>query len=211
MNPALRIGVSGGIGSGKTTVCDMFKELGVPVIDADSISHQVTQKDGPAFQAIVDRLGESIVSESGELQREQLRKLAFADAAVREQLEAIIHPLVREEIAKQIDAVASCYCLISIPLLLESDQAGNFDLILIIDCPEALQISRASRRDNADPVEIKKIIAAQSDRKSRLDKADDVIYNDKDLASLRKQVSSLHRKYTKIARDKQKTGKEIKQ
>ena len=195
----LRIGLTGGIGSGKTTVSDMFEELGVPVIDADIISRQITQKDGAAYGPIVGLFGKTIISDSGELKRDKLRELVFNNANLRKRLEAIIHPLVRAEIANQIRITSYPYCLISVPLLLETAKREDFDLILIIDCPEDLQLMRASHRDGVTIEEIKKIIASQTDRKTRLDNADDVIYNDRDLEWTRKQVSSLHERYQSLA------------
>jgi len=199
MSSPLRVGLTGGIGSGKTTVSDMFRGLGVPVIDADEISRELTKKTGAAFQPIVELFGKDLLSASGELQRERLRTLIFTNAKPRAQLEAIIHPLVRKEIARQISVVAHPYCLISVPLLLEKTGRKDFDSILVVDCPERLQIARTRQRDQAEPAEIRKIIAAQADRQTRLASADDVIYNDQDLAALEKQVRCLHKKYSKLA------------
>ena len=202
MSPPLRVGLTGGIGSGKTTVSRLFQEFGVPVIDADVISREITKKNGAAFLPVVELFGKNILSESGELRRDFLRQLIFESADCRTQLEAIIHPLVRQEIARQVNAAAYPYCLLSIPLLLETTERQDFDSILVVDCPEDLQISRTRQRDQTSAVEIRKIIASQTDRQIRLDSADEVIYNDQDLVSLKKQVSCLHKKYSGIAQNR---------
>lgn len=202
MNAPLCVGFTGGIGSGKTVVSTMFEELGVPVIDADVISRNVTRKNGLAFGPIIELFGLDLVSESGELQRDRLRELIFEDDSRRKQLESIIHPLVREEINRRINEVSYPYCIVSIPLLLETGRPEDFDRILIVDVPRELQISRVCERDQVKPEDVEKIIASQADRQARLEVADDVILNDGDLESAKEKVCSLHKKYLRLAREK---------
>jgi dephospho-CoA kinase len=191
----LRVGLTGGIGSGKSTVSDLFAEMGVPVIDADCIAHEVVQKGKPAYAAIIGLFGNGIVDENGDLNRNYLRQLIFEDKEKRRQLESIIHPLVRNEIDLRSGKAGYPYCIISIPLLFESGRQNSVDRILVIDAPESLQLERASARDGARREDIMKIIDAQTDRRQRVEQADDIITNDRDLAKLRKQVTTLHNKY----------------
>lgn len=202
MKRPLCIGLTGGIGSGKTSATDIFSELGVPVIDADAISHEVVQAGQPALQAIANAFGADMIDEEGQLRRAHLRKLIFDDANARTRLEAIIHPLVYDEVARRVGRMIFPYCILSSPLLLESRSAHDIDRILVIDVPEPLQIERASSRDSAHRDEIKKIVNSQSSRQDRLAAADDVIVNDRDLSFLRKQVEVLHGKYLEIAAGK---------
>lgn len=193
------VGLTGGIGSGKTAATNRFSELGVPVIDADAISHELVQSGQPALQIIADTFGKDVINTNGELRREQLRKLIFDDSSARQKLEAIIHPLVFNEISRRLSQVKFPYCIICSPLLLESKSGYDIDRILVVDTSENLQIERACRRDNSPESEIKKIIDSQSSRQDRLARADDIIVNDKDLLLLHEQVDKLHEKYLKLA------------
>ena len=195
------VGLTGGIGSGKTSATDRFSELGVPVIDADTISHEVVQPGQPALQTIAEYFGAEVINADGQLRREYLRKLIFDDPSARQKLEAIIHPLVFNEISRCLSLVKFPYCIVCSPLLLESKSAYDVDRILVVDASENLQIERASRRDNSEECEIKKIIDSQSSRQDRLASADDIIINDKDLSFLQEQVDKLHEKYLKIAKN----------
>jgi dephospho-CoA kinase len=195
------VGLTGGIGSGKTSATDRFSGLGVPVIDADTISHEVVQPGQPALQAIAECFGTEVINADGHLRREYLRKLIFDDPSARLKLEAIIHPQVFNEISRRLSLVKFPYCIVCSPLLLESKSAYDVDRILVIDASENLQIERASRRDNSEECEIKKIIDSQSNRQDRLARADDIIINDKDLSFLQEQVDKLHEKYLKIAKN----------
>ena len=199
MTARLCVGLTGGIGSGKTTVSEEFAQLGVPVIDADVISRQVTRQDGAAFKPVTELFGQDVIGVDGELRRDKIRDLVFNSPDLRQQLEAIIHPLVRKEINKSIEQADYPYCIVSIPLLLETGSREYIDRILVVDIPEIMQETRASERDNADPTSIKKIIASQINRQERLEAANDIIYNDKDLAYLRQQVHQLHDKYLVLA------------
>lgn len=200
MKPSLIVGLTGGIGSGKSTVSDIFQKLGVEVIDADSISHELTATGQPGYTGILKLFGQQVLNEKKELRRDYIRKLIFNDHELKMALEGIIHPLVREEIVRRIDNISYPYCLISIPLLFESKSDINLDRILVVDLPEELQVERASRRDGVDEEDIEKIMQAQVPRQKRIELADDIITNDSGLESLAKQVNSLHEKYLQIAK-----------
>lgn len=195
----LRVGLTGGIGSGKTTASDMFAEFGVPVIDADDISRKLTRKGQPAYDAIVDEFGSDVIDKDGELRRDYLRKLVFTDELLRNRLESIIHPLVHSTINKFINDISYPYCIISIPLLFETGAENTVDRVLVIDAPETLQIKRAIARDNADNEGIQKIIHSQMNREQRLKQTDDVICNDTSIGKLQSEVNSMHEKYLSLA------------
>lgn len=192
------VGLTGGIGSGKTTVSNMFHKLGVKIIDADIISRELTRIDQPAYHAIIEQFGPEVIDQTKELRRDYLRQLIFSDKDLKIKLENIIHPLVRTEINLSIKDSDHPYNLISIALLFESNSNYNLDRILVIDLPEQLQITRTCSRDNTDRQEILKIIQSQFDREKRLEKADDIICNDKQLKSLETQVEMLHKKYLQL-------------
>ena len=199
MTGCLRVGLTGGIGSGKSTVERYFQDLGAPTIDADAISRRVAEPGQPAFADIVALFGPEVVDDSGRLRRALMRERVFEDLALKKRLEAVIHPLVRREIQAFIDRVDGPYCVICVPLLLETGARARMDRILVVDAPEALQASRASQRDQADAAQIRQIIAAQIPREERLRAADDVISNDGNLENLKLQVKRLHAKYLELA------------
>lgn len=196
---SLKIGLTGGIGSGKTTVTDLFAELSVPIIDADRISRESVKKGEPAYDKILAVFGSDIIDETGELRRDYLRKLIFNDGKLKKQLESIIHPVVRNRILEYAGNVNHPYCIISIPLLFESGLQNTVDRILVVDAPEDLQVSRACARDSARPEDIMKIIRYQVDRKERLRQADDIIENNRDINHLRNKVAELNKKYINLA------------
>lgn len=196
----LRIGLTGGIGSGKTSVADIFAELGVPVIDTDVIARELTRRDGAALPAIRAIWGESVMRPDGELDRDALRRTIFADRRERQQLEAILHPLIRQQVVNALAATSAPYVLVVIPLLVETGSYRDLlDRVLVVDCTESLQIERVRARSRLSKEEVSAILAAQADRASRLAAADDVITNDSDRRSLRDQVLSLHARYSEIA------------
>lgn len=199
MTCALRIGLTGGIGSGKTRATGYFNELGVPCIDADEVSRSAVAPGQPALQEIVACFGEGVIDGKGALKRRELRGIVFADDSARKTLESIVHPRVHEEICKFIDNAAFPYCIISSPLLVEMANPYGLDRILVIDVPEELQLERASRRDDSRKEDIAKIIKSQVSRQERLEAADDIILNDRDLDYLKERVSSLHHKYMAMA------------
>jgi dephospho-CoA kinase len=193
------VGLTGGIGSGKSTVIKRFVELGVPVIDADEIAHDLVRPGQPALQTIIDEFGSGLLTAQGELDRTQLRRIVFTDPARRKMLESILHPLIRTEMLRRADEIKFSYCVFCIPLLVETHQTGMVDRVLVIDSPEKLQAQRIKRRDGLPDTEIKAILAAQATPEDRLTVADDVIVNDRSLDDIYRQVDELHQKYLKLA------------
>lgn len=196
----LRIGLTGGIASGKSVVADMFAELGVPVIDTDVIAREVVQPGQPALGEIRERFGETIIDAAGNLDRAALRKLIFSDDTARLDLEAILHPRIGAETRRQADAADSDYQLIVVPLLVGSPLMQFVDRILVVDCEEDTQIRRLSERDTESVEQAKRILAAQASREERLAIADDVVNNDHSLDHVRDQVIDLDRKYRRLTR-----------
>lgn len=195
MRPVLVIGVTGGIGSGKTTVANLFSSLGAPVIDADELARQVVAPGQPAYEEILQQFGATILSKSGELDRRRLRERIFSDPAKRDRLEAIVHPRVYAQMELLLDCLEAPYAIVVVPLLIESGARKLVDRVLVVDSPEELQIERTQRRDGTTRAAVKKILAAQLDRSARLSAADDVIENDTSVEALEKAVSRLHRQY----------------
>lgn len=196
----LVIGVTGGIGSGKTAATDHFKALGITVVDADLASRVVVEPGRPALQAIAEHFGAGVIAEDGTLNRRALREIVFANPDERIWLERLTHPLIAQEILQQIQASQSPYTILASPLLLESSQSRLAQRVLVIDVPEELQIARTTSRDNTNAEGVKAIIAAQMKRQDRLAKADDIIVNDKSLAELYAAVEALHQKYLEMAK-----------
>lgn len=196
----LTIGLTGGIGSGKSTVSAEFERLGIPVIDADQLSRQLVEPEQPALQQIVRQFGEGILTANGELDRRALRDIIFRDKAARHQLESILHPAIREAMHQQLAELEAPYALLVIPLLLETGrQHYDIDRILVVDVPETLQLERVKRRDAVNDDEAAAILASQVDRQTRLAAADDIIHNDGDLTQLQQQIQQLHRRYLQLA------------
>ena len=199
MSPVLRIGLTGGIGSGKSTVCNLFSAYNVPVIDADKIAHDLLRRDRPGYSAVIKLFGDRIVMESGELNRPLIRNLVFSDDSLKKALEDLLHPMIFDEIRKQVLQLEKDYCIISIPLLVESDCRQLVDRVLVVDAPEELRLKRAVDRDNVTPGQIRKIMQSQATQARRKAIADDIITNDGDMESLEQQVTRLHNLYKKIA------------
>lgn len=196
----LIIGLTGGIGSGKSTVTKLFSSYGVPIIDADTIARQVTSPGQPALREICALFGEEIVDDNGQLKRKQLRNIIFSDRQKREQLEAILHPLIQQRMLEQA-AMAShraAYAILSIPLLLESGWQHLLDRILVIDTNERNQLQRTMQRDNIDKKTAQTIIDTQINRQDRLLAADDIIDNEGSIDELQQQVQQLHQKYQQL-------------
>jgi dephospho-CoA kinase len=196
----LKIGLTGGIGSGKTSVADVFSELGVPVVDTDVIARQLTALDGAALPAIRAVWGESVIRPDGELDRGALRRRIFADPEERRRLESILHPLIRRQVVSALAELDAPYVVVVIPLLIETGSYRELiDRVLVVDCPESLQLERVRARSGLSAEEVSAIISAQADRASHIAAAADVIANDADSGSLRDQVLSLDAKYREIA------------
>lgn len=196
---SLKVGLTGGIGSGKTTVTDLFANLSVPIIDADCISRELQKKGQPAYDKILELFGKDVIDEAGELRRDYLRTLVFSNGELKKQLESVIHPVVRKRINESVNYVNHPYCIISIPLLIESGLQHTVDRILVVDAPEQLQISRSCARDSVRPEDIMKILRSQATQEERLRQADDVIINDRDINHLKEQVTKLNEKYLILA------------
>lgn len=194
----LKIGLTGGIGSGKSTACEIFSEFGVPVIDADIIAHNLVKPGMPVLQAIINEFGEGIVTKDGSLDRKKLRDQIFTNETDRKKLENILHPAIYNEIAHETEGLLSKYCIIALPLLLETGASKIIDRILVIDSPRELQLSRASIRDNVSKSDIETIMHSQISADDRLAVADDIVNNDGDIDNLRRQICDLHRFYTSI-------------
>lgn len=193
------IGLSGGIGSGKTTVSDKFAALGIDVIDADVIARQVVEPGSPALAAMVSKLGKTILSCDGSLNRSLLRQQVFAEPELKNWLNTLLHPLIREQMILQTQAAASAYCILSVPLLIENKLTKLVDRVLIVDVSEATQLARTVLRDNSNIEQINAIMQAQASRTERLSAADDVINNEGEADALDQQVTQLHHQYLQLA------------
>ena len=195
----MTIALTGGIGSGKSTVSALFAALGISVIDADEISRRVAAPGGAAYPAMVALLGADAVAADGSIRRDYARKLAFQDEGLRRRLEEIVHPVVRREITKAIGVIDRPYCIVSIPLLVETGGERNFDRILVVDVTEDEQLSRTARRDGIGAADVRNIMLRQASRETRRQAADDIIDNAGDQSALRAQVQKLHEKYLLLA------------
>lgn len=197
------IGLTGGIGSGKSAAAERFAELGVPVIDTDVIAHALTRPDSRALDAIRASFGEAVIAADGSLDRSVLRRRVFGDPAARRQLEAILHPLILHEVKTRLAALSAPYAVAVIPLLVETGAYDSLlDRIAVVDCPEELQIARTVARSGLTREEVSAILAAQATRRARLAAADDVIVNTGTLAALRDEVDALHQRYLTLAADR---------
>ena len=197
---AFTVGLTGGIGSGKTTVAELFASQGATVIDTDQISHLLTGPNQPALQTIARRFGPQVFAPDGTLDRIRMRNLVFCDPTARKNLEAILHPLIREEMARQIQEAVTPYVIVVIPLLIESDSSRKtMDRVLVVDCEVETQIRRVTERSGLTREEVLSIIRAQVSREKRLSQANDIIYNEGTVESLLIQVKALHIQYLKFA------------
>ncbi len=191
----LRVALTGGIGSGKSTVARMFTAHGVPVVDADEIAHRLVQRGQPAYLEIVEAFGTEILSADGEIDRPRLGGRIFDSADERRRLEAIVHPRVRREIVARVQALQAPYCIIVVPLLIEAGMQDLADRILVVDCNEQRQIERVRERSGLSDDRIRRIMAAQISSSERRNLADDLIINDADLVHVQAQVDRLHALY----------------
>ena len=197
---SLKIGLTGGIASGKTTVSDYFKRIGIPVIDADVISHEVTKPNGSAFEEIISSFGSNILDDNGLIDRKKMRSIIFDDASKKKKLEGIIHPKVREEMFNLASQSNDHYLIVSVPLLVETGMNEMMDRNLVVDCSEETQIERLMHRDKITLGEAKSILKNQTNRSTRLKAADDLIVNEKNvtLNELEKEVLELNKRYSKL-------------
>ena len=194
----LIIGLTGGIGSGKSAVSDAFERLGADVIDTDKISHQLTMNDADTIDNITDHFGGDIIQD-GILNRPKLRAIVFSDDAARLHLEKILHPRIREEVRKAVSRAVGPYIIIVVPLLVEKAQYSFINRILVVDCEELIQVQRVMKRSSLTDVEVTNIMCTQANRQERLKVANDIIINNDDLPSLLKQVRIMHDKYIQIS------------
>jgi dephospho-CoA kinase len=195
-----KVALTGGIASGKSRVADIFEALGVTVIDSDAVAREVVAPGSEGLLAIVQRFGPSVLTEDGQLDRRALREIVFADPSARGDLEALTHPRIRARMGALNRQAHGPYLINAIPLLAETGGRRDFDRVLVVDCPEDLQITRVMTRDRIDETAARAVLAAQASRAARLALADDVIVNDGDLESLRKAVGALHERYLDLAR-----------
>lgn len=189
------IGLTGGIGSGKTAASDLFQTHGVVVVDADVVAREVVEPGSAALKEIARHFGKDILQDNGALDRAKLRQIIFSQPEQKTWLEQLLHPVIRDEIIGQLNMAQSPYVILSSPLLLETNQHQLCHRILLIDVPEACQIARASARDDNTAEQIKVIIASQAPRQFKLDNADDIIDNSNDISALKTQVDKYHQRY----------------
>ncbi len=202
--PVYRVGLTGGIGSGKSTVADRFVARGAVLVDTDAIAHALTAPGGAAIPAVRQRFGDRMIMPDGRLDRAAMRALAFTDPEARRALEAILHPMIRAETQRQVHAAAESgadYVILAIPLLVESgDWRGRLERIAVVDCPPETQVARVMARSALSREEVEAILGAQATREARLAVADDVIDNGGDVSALEPQIDALHRAYVAYAR-----------
>lgn len=189
------LGLTGGIGSGKSAAAQCFVELGVHLVDADNAARWVVEPGRPALAQIAEHFGASVLQGDGALNRSALRELIFKDPQQRVWLESLLHPLIREEIRQYLARAESAYAILVSPLLLETSQHQMVQRVLVIDVPESVQIERTVLRDKTNEEQVRAILKAQASREERLSRADDVIVNDRDPAWLKSEVERLHHFY----------------
>jgi dephospho-CoA kinase len=194
------VGLTGGIGCGKSSAAQLFAELGAGVIDTDAIAHQLTQADSPAMDAIRLKFGADHVLPDGSLDRVKMRRLVFSNRKAKTSLEAILHPLIKQRVRVEMERIQAPYLLIVVPLLLETGDYNDLvQRVLVVDCDEAQQLQRTMARGTLSAAEVRAIMASQLDRQTRLRGADDIIDNIGGPEDLRRQVANLHRRYIKLA------------
>jgi dephospho-CoA kinase len=194
-----RVGLTGGIASGKSTAAKFFGALGVPILDSDSIAREVVEPGQPPLERLIERFGRSILTPDGHLDRPALRAIVFSDPKARADLEALTHPAIGEAMQSRSAAAGGPYQILVIPLLVEKNLRANVDRVLVIDCEEGQQLRRLQARDGSTLVQAQAILNAQVSRAARLQAADDVIHNDADMSRVRDQVAALHARYLELA------------
>lgn len=195
----LKVGLTGGVASGKSTICQLFSGYNVPIIDADIIARELVEPDQPAFDEIVELFGQTIVRSNGTLNRPALRQLIFSNSKAKKQLENILHPRISEQLQLQSDKLDSIYCILAIPLLIENKLQHSVDRILVIDLDDDQQLKRLCRRDNISIANAQQIINSQCTRQQRLAAADDIVINNQSLSHLEKVIENLDKKYRLLA------------
>jgi len=194
------VGLTGGIGSGKSAAAEEFARLGATVVDADAIAHKLTGKEGNAIPQLRKAFGEAFITAENSLDRKKMRELIFSDSKQKQRLESLLHPLIREESRRRIAAATGPYVVHVVPLLVETGAAaGRFDRVLVVDCPENLQVGRAAQRSNLGESEVRAILRSQASREARFAAADDVIDNAGTIEALKQQVAALHARYLELA------------
>ncbi|HED36508.1 MAG TPA: dephospho-CoA kinase [Gammaproteobacteria bacterium] len=195
----LTIALTGGIGCGKTTVCELFSAHGVPIIDTDTLARELVQPGQQALQEITNCFGKDILFANGTLDRQKLAGKIFSSQSDKASLETILHPRIRQRVKEQLDSLTSDYAIIAIPLLVETSQQSQYDRVLLVDCTEQQQITRTQARDHRSTREIKAIIKSQATRQQRISVADDIIENNAGICDLELQVKQLHNQYLSLA------------
>lgn len=194
-----RVGLTGGIASGKSTVAALFAELGVPVIDLDDVAREVVAPGTPLLERVLARFGSGVRAADGSLNRRALREVVFRDSAARRELESMLHPAILARTEERLASAGGSYQIIVVPLLAETGGAARYDRVLVVDCDEALQRARLAQRDGASPELVEAALRAQASRAARLRVAADVIHNDGSTQALRPQVQRLHEQYQHLA------------
>ncbi|MFT4817474.1 MAG: dephospho-CoA kinase [Pseudohongiellaceae bacterium] len=204
MNTAKRyvVGLTGGIGSGKSAAAEIFRTCGIEVIDADSLAREVVELGQPALGDIAAHFGSDILTAQGHLDRAALRKIVFSNPEHKSWLENLLHPLIAELLQRRLKATKSPYAILESPLLLETEQYKLVDSVIVIDVNEEIQIDRSVRRDGSDEAVIRSIIASQIDRAGRIQRADDLVSNEAGLEQLREKIETLHSKYLGMVTEK---------
>ena len=202
MLPVLTIALTGGIGSGKTSIASIFKSLGVPIIDSDTISKEIILPGKPCFKDIVNEFGEEILTNKGTIDRYKLRDIIFNNDKARIKLENITHPIIFKNIDIQTSLINYPYCLVIVPLLVETKSVKYFDKVLLVDTFKNIQFERVSKRDSMSPTLLRKIIKIQATRSERLKYADDIIENNNEIGNLNEYINILHKKYLTLSKEK---------
>ncbi len=195
-----RVGLTGGIASGKSTAAKFFAALGVPIIDTDQLAREVVEPGQPPLERLVERFGASILTPDGHLDRPALRAIVFSDPKARADLEALTHPAIGAAVEARSAEVGGVYQILVIPLLVEKNLGSQLDRVLVVDCEEDLQIRRVQARDGSTVEQARAILNAQASRTARLKAAHDVLKNDRDVGAVRDQVAALHSRYLEMAR-----------
>jgi dephospho-CoA kinase len=195
----LKIGLTGGVASGKSTACTVFSQLGIAVIDADEIARDLVEIGKPCYLNIIDIFGTEFLSKNQQLDRSKLRQLIFSDHVAKQKLEAILHPSIRQELIERSQKVKSAYCILAVPLLIETNMNAAVDRILVIDITEKNQLVRLCKRDHLPPTLANNMIHQQANRSQRLAMADDVISNNTGIQKLESSIRLIHKTYLEIA------------